>query len=159
LHAGFSEGDWKAAQPLVQQYMQYLADGQGRDALLEAIDAARKNGWSSVVNLARVMPAAIDRGKWTWVATYDPAADIRAMHMPVLVLLGGHDPFLPSGVAIRRWQEALAVAGNVHDLVVSYPPAGHGIRTNGHAVLSTPEYAPGYLENQLAWLRGIGALH
>jgi len=158
LHAGFAEADWQAARPLVQQYMQYLATGQGREVLLEAIDAARENKWSSVVNLAGVMPSAADRGKWAWVATYDPASDIAAMHMPVLVMLGGSDPFSPSGIAALRWQEGLAIAGDAHDLVIVYPRAGHGIRTNGHDMHSAPVYAPGYMQVQFAWLREAGVL-
>ena len=92
------------------------------------------------------------------VATYDPAADIAAMHMPLLVMLGGSDPFSPSGTAFQRWQEGLAIAGDAHDLVIVYPRAGHGIRTNGHDMHSAPVYAPGYMQFQFAWLREAGVL-
>jgi dienelactone hydrolase len=159
LHNGFTEADWEAARPLVDQYMQYLATGEGRDALLKAIQDAKSRKWSAVVNLGRVLPDEPDRSKWAWVATYDPTADVQTLRMPVLVLLGGRDPFTPSGHALQLWHEALAVAGNPSDKVISYPIAGHGIRTNGHDMTGVAVYAPGYLQDQFAWLRTIGVLH
>ena len=158
LHNGFSEADWKAASKLVDRYMQYLATGRDRDALLEAIERADAQKWASVVNLRRVMPADADRSKWTWVATYDPATDIQTLRMPVLVFIGGRDPFLPSDIALQRWHEELAIAGNPHDMVISYPSAGHGIRMDGHDMHTAPIYALGYVEEQFKWLREIGVL-
>jgi dienelactone hydrolase len=159
LHSGFSEADWDAARPLVDQYMQYLATGQDRDALLQAIQAAKDQKWSGVLNLSRVLPDAADRAKWAWVASYDPTADIQALHMPVLVLIGGRDPFSPSGHVLQLWHEDLAKAGNPDDKVISYPIAGHGIRTNGHDMTTAAVYAPGFLQDQFSWLRTVGVLH
>jgi len=158
LQNGFGEADWLEARPLVERYMQYLAEGKQRDVLLAAIDGARARKWSRFVNVARVLPDAADRARWAWVATYDPAADIRALQMPVLVLIGGRDPFTPSATTTHRWQEGLAAAGDPNDRVISYPAAGHGIRMNGHDLRSAPVYAPGYVADQTSWLRGIGVL-
>jgi dienelactone hydrolase len=158
LHGGLSEADWEAASKLVDQYMQYLATGHDRDALLKAIERAEGQKWASIVNLRRVMPADADRAKWSWVTLYDPAADIQILRMPVLVFAGGRDPFVPSNMAVQRWVEDLAIAGNPHDMVISYPSAGHGIRMNGHDMHTAPIYAPGYLEEQFKWLREIGVL-
>jgi uncharacterized protein len=159
VHNGFSETDRNAALSLVERYLQYLATGEGREELVKDIDDAKRQKWGPVLNLARVLPDAGDRDKWAWVATYDPVPDIQDMHMPVLVLLGGHDPFLPSGIAIQRWQAALAIAANAHNMVVSYPVAGHGVRINGHDTHVAPVYAPGYLAGQFAWLHTIGVLN
>ncbi|MGA9826725.1 MAG: CocE/NonD family hydrolase [Rhodanobacteraceae bacterium] len=158
-HGGFGDTEWRAAWPLVQRYMDYLATGRDRKGLLAAIAAAKGKKWSSALGLSRVIPSTAEREKWAWVATYDPAADIRAMHMPVLVLLGGSDPFSPPDIAFRRWQAGLAGAGNPRDLVVSFPTAGHGIRTNGHDMHARPNYAPGYVTLQLSWLRRNGVLN
>lgn len=158
LHNGLSEADWPAASKLVDRYMEYLATGRDRDALLKAIEQAEGQKWASVVNLGRVMPADADRGKWAWVALYDPAADIQILRTPVLVIAAGRDPFLPSDLMVQRWLEELAIAGNPHDMVISYPAAGHGVRMNGHDMHTAPIYAPGYVEEQFKWLREIGVL-
>jgi uncharacterized protein len=158
LHNGFSEADWEAAHKLLDRYMQYLETGRDRDALLKAIERSEAQKWAAVINLRRVMPDDADRGKWSWVAIYDPTADMKNLRMPVLVFVGGRDPFVPSGIAVQRWQEQLTIAGNPHDTVISYPSAGHGIRMNGHDMDAAPIYAPGYMEQQFEWLRAIGML-
>ncbi len=157
-HAGFGQADKDAAHALVDRYMRYLADGRDRAGLVAAIQASRGARWSSLVDLGRVLPEEADRGKWAWVATYDPAADMAAMRMPVLVLLGGRDPFTPAADALAGWHRALSAAGNPFDLVLEFPAAMHGMRTNGHDMHVAPVYAEGYLEEQLAWLRRIGML-
>lgn len=157
-HARFTQSDKDAALGLVDRYMRYLATGADRAGLEAAIQASHKERWSSVVELERVMPDEVDRDKWTWVATYDPAADMAAMHMPVLVLLGGRDTFTPTADALTGWHLALTAAGNPADLILEFPSAMHGIRTNGHDMHVTPVYAEGYLEEQLTWLRRIRML-
>jgi dienelactone hydrolase len=157
-HNGFSESDRQAARVLVEQYLRYVGTGDGREALLLALHAAREQPWGNVLGIDHVVPDEADRPKWAWVANYDPIADIQALRMPVLVLLGARDPFLPSADALARWSEALAAGGNANDKVIVYPSAGHGIRTNGHDMRSPAVYAPGYLADQIAWLRTIGVL-
>jgi len=156
-HAGFGEPEWQAAKPLIDRYMQYLADGKDRDGLLAALDAAAAQRWSGAVDLRRVLPDAATRDKWSWVPTLDPLPEIRALHMPVLVLVGGSDPFAPVDVAVQRWQDGLS-SGDPHDLVISHPTAGHGIRINGHDMHAAPVFAPGYLHEQIDWLREIDVL-
>lgn len=156
-HAGFGESDWISARGLIDKYMDYLASGQGREALSDAIAHAENERWSSAINLKRVLPRSEDVSRWAWVATYDPQADIRSLRMPVLVLIGGMDPFTPASVSIQRWQEGLE-GGDPRDIVVSFPSAGHGLRINGHDMKSPPQYAPGYVDSQLTWLHTLGVL-
>lgn len=157
-HAGFTQADKAAAHALVDRYMRYLADGKDRAGLVSAIQASQAERWSGVVELARVLPDETDRSKWAWVATYDPATDAASMTMPVLVLLGGRDPFTPTADALAGWHRALSAAGNPHDLIVEFPPAMHGIRMNGHNMHVAPIYADGYLELQFDWLGKLGIL-
>jgi len=158
-HAGFSQTDRDAVHVSVEEYMQYLATGEDRESLLQKIRAAKAEKWSSIVDLGRVLPDASGREKWAWVASYDPLSDTASMRMPVLVMLGGRDPFTPTQGAFLGWQRALGSAGDPADLIMEYPYATHGIRINGHDMQAAPIYAPGYLDVQFAWLRSIGMLH
>lgn len=157
-HAGFVDADRTAALALVSRYMAYLANGEDRTGLLTEIAKSKTQRWSSVVDLGRVLPDEAGRAKWAWVAVYDPQADMAAMHMPVLVLLGGRDPFTPTDSALTAWHAGLSAAGNPHDRVMVYTAAGHGIRLNGHDMHTAPVYAPGYLEDQFAWLKELGVI-
>jgi len=65
--------------------------------------------------------------------------------------------FAPVDVAVQRWQDGLS-RGDPHDLVISHPTAGHGIRINGHDMHAAPVFAPGYLHEQIDWLREIDVL-
>lgn len=158
LHNGYSESDWAAARPLVDQYMDYLASGNDRERLMAALDAADAQPWAAKLGLRRVLPSAEGRESWAMIATYDPAADIQALRQPVLVLLGGRDPFTDTADAFQRWTQNLAATGNPNDRVLTFPTAGHGVRLNGHDMTTAPVFAPGYLEEQFAWLRQIGEL-
>ena len=134
------------------------ASGADRDGLIAELDQADAQPWAAALGLRRVLPAPEWRASWAMIATYDPASDIRALHVPVLVLLGGRDPFVSTAGAARAWTDNLAAAGNPFDRVMVFPTAGHGIRVNGHDMGTAAIFAPGYLEEQFAWLHAIGML-
>lgn len=157
-HAGVGDAERRLSAALVERYLNYLANGDDRSGLLAALRDSESQAWGKALGIARVLPDEADRAKWSWVGTYDPAPDIRALQMPVLVLLGARDPFVPAGEAMARWADALAATGNRADQVNVYPAAGHGIRTNGHDMQTPPVYAPGYLSDQTRWLESIGVL-
>ena len=100
------------------------------------------------------------RGKWEWVATYDPAQDIQQIRIHVLVVLGGNDRPSLSAIAQERWRTALVKAGNHDATVLEFLDAGHGLTIgNSHQLFlsgGTPKYATGYMEIIDAWLKAHG---
>ena len=155
-HRGASESDVTAARGLVARYFDYLATGEKRGELLDAIAAAKKEAWSAAVPLERVLPSEGNRERWSWVATYDPRSDIAKLHVPVLLLFGGADHLTPP-VSLDRWTAALARA---RVTVRVFPEAGHAIVAGEHAAPvagKRPNYAVGYLEMMSAWLSAVTA--
>jgi hypothetical protein len=159
---GVKGDERRTALALVEQYFVYLRTGENRAALETAIQSARERSWFNAINISRVLPAESVRGKWEWVASYDPAPDIQRMTMPILVVLGGKDRpevFTPMN---EQWRRNLTLGGNSDSTVVEFLNAEHGAAAVGthHIIYSggLPTYATGYLEMVDAWLAAHMAL-
>src|SRR5262249_19040016 len=102
-HSGVGDAERNAALALVGRYLGYLESGADRAGLMRAFQESAATPWFKLLGIDRVVPDEADRPKWSWVASYDPIVDIETMKMPVLVLLGARDPFLPTDAAQTRW--------------------------------------------------------
>jgi dienelactone hydrolase len=155
--AGVTGPDKAEAMALVDRYFAYLKTGDGRAGLEQAIQAARDKPWSKVIDLGRVMPTESARAKWAWVPTYDPAADIEKMNVPVLVVIGGKDRPTLSSKALDTWRNDLAASAVKDGTLLDFLNAEHGVAVPGtHQKMHSggpPTYVPGYLDMVDAWLR------
>ena len=154
--AGVKGDERRAALALVGQYFAYLRTGGDRASLENAIQAEREKPWFKAVDVSRMLPAESARGKWEWVANYDPAADIQRMVKPILVVLGGKDrPDLFTAMN-EQWRSNLALGGNPDSTVIEFLNAEHGAAVAGtHHIAyrgGPPTYVPGYLDMVDAWL-------
>lgn len=155
--ANVNDDEKRAALALVGQYFAYLRTGENRASLENAIQAEHEKPWFKAVDVSRVLPAESARGKWEWVADYDPAPDIQRMANPILVVLGGKDrPELFTAMN-EQWRSNLVLGGNPDSTVVEFLSAEHGAAVAGthHIIYSggPPTYVPGYLDLVDAWLR------
>ena len=100
--AAVAADDRRTALALVGKHFTYLKTGNNRLGLEKDIQSACEKSWFKAVDVSRVLPAEAVRGKWEWVANYDPALDIQKITMLVLVLLGGKDR---PGLSVK-WNEA-----------------------------------------------------
>ena len=139
------------ALDIVRRYFRYLEDGSGRDELLAAVDGAKDASWLPAVNVRRVLPSLEIRPQWSWVSTYEPAADIERLRVPTLVVFGGQDPFVPVNRAVDAWTRSLARSAAPHTVRV-FSEAGHGLTLGAHGHGAEPRFAPGYVEMVLAFL-------
>lgn len=141
----------RAAHDLLRRYFDYLATGNGYEALLATVAANKAAPWYSAIQIGRVLPAPAARHHWSWVATYDPAPDIEKLSVPLLLMFGGKDPMTPP-TSIDDWQRSLS--RSTADVTVRiFPEAGHGItvqESGGHDS-GTPR-AVGFWETATAWL-------
>ncbi len=157
----WDEARWSADQKadglaLVERYFHYLATGEGRPELarhldeLAAADSAPLHDLGQ--RLGRILPSEGNRANWAWVATYDPLPDIAQVRCPVLLLFGDADREEPTAIAVERWREGLARAGNGDVTLMVFPGAGHGIRMGRHDGTDRAPFAAGYFEVLLGWL-------
>lgn len=152
-HAGASEADVERAMALVDGYFDYLRSGVGYEEIRAAVRAAADQPWARALGLSRVIPAPADREKWAWVATYQPAADIRRIRFPVLVLFAEQDRSSPlEGLSI--WETNLRAGSNARFETHVIPQADHHFMIADEAA-GWPTIVPGYYEMQFRWLDRI----
>lgn len=150
--AGLSPEESALAVDIVDDYFDFLASGEGRRALEERLDSIRPGRLGPLAEqLDGIMVSDGNRPSWSWVATHDPGPLIERLTSPVLLMFGARDTQHPTELAVARWREGLAAAGNQDVTLMVFPDAGHGIRTGeGHG--GRAPFADGYLEAQLGWL-------
>jgi hypothetical protein len=157
--AGVSEPQRTEARALLDRYFDYLGSGEGREALEQRLEVARRRAWYPLVPLDRVLPSPRDREHWEWVARYDPMPGIARMRFPILLLFGERDEQQPTALALSRWRQGLSAAGNNEVTVKVFPGADHFLRTAppGHAgdaphPAEPPPPVEGFWETVEGWL-------
>ena len=101
----------------------------------------------------RILPDEAGRRYWSWVAAWDPRPHTARITCPTLLLFGERDDQHPTPLAVQRWREGLAEAGNERATVVVFPGAGHGIRMRaGHDGPGRAPFADGYEDLMIGWL-------
>jgi uncharacterized protein len=151
-HAGLSEAEKREAFEVLDGYFGYLATGEERTEVVAHLDDIRGGRLQVLAEqLERILPSEENRPNWSWVAAYDPAPDIERMNMPVLLMFGDRDTDQPTELAVERWREGLAKAGNDKATIMVFPGAGHGIRIRSEHSHTAP-FADGYMEVMLGWL-------
>lgn len=150
--AGLSEAEKAEASDVLNAYFRYLGTGEGRPQLVARLDGLRPTRLRALAEqLDRVLPSEENRPNWSWVATWDPAPHIETLKMPILLMFGDRDTDQPTAVAVARWREGLAKAGNDSVTLMVFPGAGHGIRMSDEHTGRAP-FADGYAEAMLGWL-------
>lgn len=151
--AGLSDAEKSEALEVVDTYFHYLATGEERLQLVARLEAVRESRWYPLARLDQILPSEENRANWSWVATWDPSPHIARIKCPTLLMFGDRDSDHPTKIAVQRWQEGLAKAGNDEVTLIVFPGAGHGIRMrDGYTGTGRPPFADGYREIMLGWL-------
>ncbi len=83
--------------------------------------------------------------------TYDPVPALERVSQPVLAIYGTQDSAVPIVQSSRELEAALERGGNQSYAIRFFAGAGHGLR------VSDGEFAPGYLETTVEWVKGLPA--
>ncbi|MEM9304906.1 MAG: alpha/beta fold hydrolase [Pseudomonadota bacterium] len=150
--AKLSVRDRAAAMALLGDYFRYLGTGEDRAGLMAAIGRAREESWYAALNIGRIVPSEANRPNWAWVANFDPMPGIARLTAPVLLVFGDQDRDQPTELAIERWRQGLALAGNDRVTVRVFEGANHGIRSGDHSHGKRPPLVDGYPEVITTWL-------
>jgi pimeloyl-ACP methyl ester carboxylesterase len=151
--AALTEAERKDAESVLDQYFKYLETGANRDALVARLEQAKTARWYPLARLDQILPSEPNVANWRWVATWDPAPLAAKITIPVLLIFGDRDTSHPHDIAVRRWRDALAKAGNTRATIVVFPGADHSIRVReGFTGTGRPPLADGYQDVMLGWL-------
>jgi pimeloyl-ACP methyl ester carboxylesterase len=156
-HAGLSDDDQSAGLGMIEKYFDFMATGEGREALEAGIAAADDAAWFPHARLDRILPSTEEgREIWSWVANWDPRPLMEKMTFPILLLFGEKDTETPAPLSVVRWRESLEKAGNERFTIRLFPEAGHGIRLGHHGASGErPPFAEGYHETMDGWLLAL----
>ena len=155
--AGAGPDVTRQAMAWVDRYFDYVRTGTGYDAVAAELKSAEQEEWARALGIGTVYPTPDQQPKWRWVATYDPAADIRTIRFPVLLLFAEKDENTPSSRSLALWRAALPQPAETK----LFADAEHHFLTPARTE-GWPTLAPGYYETQIDWLdrvvaRGRGA--
>lgn len=101
----FSEetiGQMLELRGLVNMYYRGDAD---RIALQEKLDMAHSEAWFSLAYLDETLPEDPAVSKWFQEMDFDPVPVMQKINVPVLLLYGERDPWVPIAKSIARWEE------------------------------------------------------
>ena len=149
----FNEQETEIGLNLLQSYYSYLETGENRDMVIAKRDSLKNLNENKLSQLGGmiIVPSEKNRKNWSWVATYDPLADINKMKMPLLLMFGDKDKDSPTDLAMSKWEEGLTAAGNENYTIFKFFNASHGIRKGEMHSLDAP-YADGFFELMVGWL-------
>jgi hypothetical protein len=148
--AGFAPTEVESALRLTRSGLDYARTWRGWPDHEKRLAAASKERWFKIAS----GPTTPDDWLWRWIhplIDFDVLPSVRALKIPVLVLLGEQDREVPSQVAGYLLNRALPV--NSRTLIRYFPDADHDLRsTRAPKVNGRGPFADGYLETIRDWI-------
>jgi len=83
----------------------YYRGDASRNEVQEKLDMLRYEDWFSLAYLDDSLPEDPTVDKWYHIMDFDPLPVIQNVDIPVLLLYGERDPWVPIARSITRWQE------------------------------------------------------
>lgn len=152
--------DEEVAQALAYERLldRFRREGVGRDELLAFSAKNKGKRWTSVLHLVdQSLPPRLADSRRDRFWLFDPAPEYRKVQVPILVLYGDRDTYVPVEKSAAIWREILAGNGNEHGSVMIMKGAAHGQwLTSGtesfRELVKSPGYHPDYWPALEAWL-------
>ena len=150
---GISGKELAEATEFVKIWVNVMRTGQGRDALDRAVEKVQDTKWFPMLH----MPP---KDNWIWAfhrRIYDyNAADYWAQvsSIPVLVIYGERDLYVPISQSILNIDRALNKAGNKDYTILVLPRASHAFNVEPEAgqPFEWPHLSPGFPDLLTAWI-------
>jgi pimeloyl-ACP methyl ester carboxylesterase len=130
-----------------------------RETTQKALDAASTKPWFDDTYVQKELSANPADSRWSMVMDYDPAAPLETLKIPVLILYGDSDPWVPVAASLDRLSQITPQHANITVRVI--PDADHHMMPlhadnimptdDASSRLAAPQ-APGYFLELGAWL-------
>lgn len=151
--AGLSDSDVAAAVAYERLLMTWVRTGEGRDRIVALSKASKAAPWANIVELRDDLPEhPSDRSRTFW--NLDPVPDLEQVRVPILVIHGAHDAFVPVPVSVQRMRSAFAKSGTDAEFHLFASTehgmwVGHGASTD---IVTTTGFHPDFWPTLDAWL-------
>jgi pimeloyl-ACP methyl ester carboxylesterase len=148
--AGYPDADADRAVALRDRIDEFFRGNGSRDEADQLYLEARKEPWFGRIFL----PDPSSSGsQWPTIMDLDIAPTLRQIQVPVLLVFGEDDRWVPIGDTLEVWRRALPDREAMD--VVTIPGAGHSmtVAEDPDDWMEAGPLAPGYERELLAWLR------
>jgi pimeloyl-ACP methyl ester carboxylesterase len=151
--AGLDEAEIVAAVDYETRLMEWVRSGNGRDQIHALAKANANARWARFVELREDLPETPSaRSKTFW--TFDPKPDLARVRVPILLIHGDRDAYVPVEESRAILREVLADTRAEFHLL---PRAAHGLwlgeTDSSRDAMRSPGFHPDYWPTLLGWLQ------
>ncbi|HKJ26882.1 MAG TPA: alpha/beta hydrolase [Anaerolineales bacterium] len=148
---GFSEENVRQMLALASQVNAYYRGDAGYEDVQTALNDHRAKPWFEFSYLDEVLPPDPKQEKWALEMDFDPLPVYRKVTVPVLLLYGEQDPWVPISQSIAAWQEHGPADQAVHQI----NGANHFMLSIAQAGLNGDEgpVVEAYTKHMVEWLK------
>lgn len=160
---GYSKADREAHRRTRRLLDDHYINGKvNRATAQRGVDLVADRPWFKDVNLPREVGPNPEQSRWRKELAYDPLPPLAAVKVPVLLVFGGADPWVPVRESLERVASIRAARRNVSVRLIA--GADHVMQiveretmvTDDASLLRTEPSAPEYFLTLGAWLGGLG---
>jgi uncharacterized protein len=146
---GYGEAVAEAGTRLRQKVDAYYRGEVTREAAQALIDQYKDEPWFEHVYIDKILPKAVAQTGWGNETRFDPWPVFSRITVPILLLYGENDPWIPVEKSMAIWRNALAQAGNEDVELHRIPRTGHLMLIDEPAYVDvedmrTREFSPVY---------------
>lgn len=146
---GYDESVAEIGARLREMVDAYYQGAIAREIVQEFIDQFKDAPWFEHVYIGATLPEVVAQTSWDNESHFDPWSMFSQITIPVLLLYGESDPWIPVDQSIAIWRDALVKAGNDDVEIHRIPGIGHSMVIDEPAYLddygtSTPAFSPIY---------------
>lgn len=122
---GYGEAEAEAGTRLREMVDAYYRGEVMRKAAQALIDRYKDEPWFEHVYIDKSLPEAVAQTGWDNETRFDPRSVFSRITVPILLLYGENDPWIPVEESMAIWRDALAQAGNDDAELHRVPRTGH----------------------------------
>jgi uncharacterized protein len=122
---GYDETVAEAGARLRETVDAYYRGEVTREAAQTHIDQYKDEPWFKHIYIGEILPEAVAQTGWDNETQFDPWSVFSQITVPLLLLYGENDPWIPVAESMAIWRDALVEAGNDDVEIHRVPRTGH----------------------------------
>jgi pimeloyl-ACP methyl ester carboxylesterase len=142
---GLTQQEVREATHYIRLVDRWRNEGVGREQVITAAKQAQGKRWASLVPLYdERIPDHIPEGRRDKFWLFDPLPDYSRVRVPILILYGDKDAYVPITKSVALWRRAISKSGNRSARIVVLHNATHSYWVGRHDGLADLAESPGF---------------
>lgn len=122
---GYNEAVAEAGARLRKTVDAYYRGEVTREVAQALIDQVKDKPWFEHVYITQTLPESVAQTGWNHETQFEPETVFSQITVPLLLLYGENDPWIPVEESMAIWRDALRRAGNGRGEMHRVPDTGH----------------------------------